>query len=122
MKMRGYHVLATETDGGYKIIVPEYPNITETAADAAEIIAVASAAVEKEKRDHIMKTAICPLCGQTYTGYPALSRKDNKTEICPDCGTLEALEAAGVCDEQKNKILSEIHRIQEKDHENNIVS
>lgn len=35
---------------------------------------------------------ICPRCHKKYTEYPALSRKDNKTEICPDCGTEEALE------------------------------
>lgn len=35
----------------------------------------------------------CPRCGKTYTDYPAISRKDNKTEICPECGQLEALEA-----------------------------
>lgn len=35
---------------------------------------------------------ICPTCGKEYTGYPATSRKDNKTEICPKCGTLEAVE------------------------------
>lgn len=34
----------------------------------------------------------CPICGKTYTQYPALSRKDNKTYICPDCGTAEAFE------------------------------
>ena len=26
-------------------------------------------------------------------GYPAISRKDNKTEICSTCGLLEALDA-----------------------------
>lgn len=35
----------------------------------------------------------CPRCGKTYTEYPAISRKDNTTEICPQCGQLEALEA-----------------------------
>ena len=34
---------------------------------------------------------ICPVCGREYTEYPAISRKDNKTEICPDCGQDEAL-------------------------------
>lgn len=34
---------------------------------------------------------ICPRCGKTYTGYPATSRFDNKTEICSDCGTDEAM-------------------------------
>ena len=37
------------------------------------------------------KTHICPICGREYTDYPALSRRDNTTEICPDCGVDEAL-------------------------------
>lgn len=39
-----------------------------------------------------MQERICPLCGQKYIGYPSISRKDNKTEICPDCGVKEALQ------------------------------
>ena len=35
----------------------------------------------------------CPLCGKEIKGYPAISRKDNKTEICSDCGVLEGLNA-----------------------------
>lgn len=35
---------------------------------------------------------ICPKCKKEYEGYPAISRKDNKTEICSECGLLEALE------------------------------
>ncbi len=35
---------------------------------------------------------ICARCGKAITGYPAISRKDNRTEICSRCGTLEALE------------------------------
>lgn len=35
---------------------------------------------------------VCPICGKEYTGYPAISRRDNKTEICPHCGTMEALD------------------------------
>ncbi len=38
------------------------------------------------------KTRICPICGREYTDYPALSRRDNATEICPDCGVKEAFE------------------------------
>lgn len=34
----------------------------------------------------------CPICGRQYFGYPALSRTDNKTLICPDCGVAEAIE------------------------------
>ena len=33
----------------------------------------------------------CPRCKQKTTDYPALSRKDNKTEICSQCGTDEAM-------------------------------
>lgn len=40
-----------------------------------------------------MTKRICPMCKKVYEGYPALSRKDNETEICPVCGTREALEA-----------------------------
>lgn len=34
-----------------------------------------------------------PNCGRYMVGYPAISRKDNKTEICSTCGLLEALDA-----------------------------
>lgn len=33
----------------------------------------------------------CPFCGKRYDRPSAISRKDNKTKICPDCGTQEAL-------------------------------
>ena len=43
----------------------------------------------------------CPRCGgyipnnHTPGAYPgALSRRDNKTEICSDCGVFEAIEDA----------------------------
>ena len=35
----------------------------------------------------------CPICGKQYTGHPALSRLDNSTLICSDCGTRQALES-----------------------------
>lgn len=34
---------------------------------------------------------VCPRCHKEYTSHPALSRKDNKTRICSDCGTQEAI-------------------------------
>ena len=33
----------------------------------------------------------CPRCEKIYTGYSALSRRDNETELCPDCGMEEAV-------------------------------
>lgn len=34
----------------------------------------------------------CPRCGGPLGKRPALSRKDNKTDICSKCGYLEAIE------------------------------
>ena len=56
----------------------------------------------------------CPKCGIEYQGYPALSRKDNKTPICPDCGTREALETIGIDKKEQEQIIKEVHRTQEK--------
>ena len=52
----------------------------------------------------------CPRCGCTYHGRPALSRTDNETLICPDCGIREALESIGIFKEEQEKIISIIHR------------
>ena len=38
------------------------------------------------------KRRICPKCSGPMGGYPAISRKDNKTEICSTCGLKEALD------------------------------
>ena len=37
----------------------------------------------------LRKVKICPSCNREYTGYPAISRKDNKTKICSNCGQAE---------------------------------
>lgn len=54
--------------------------------------------------------SICPKCGKEYTAPPALSRADNKTLICPLCGTREALEAAGIPAEQQAEIIKAVER------------
>ena len=51
----------------------------------------------------------CPKCGRRYTERPALSRIDNNTMICSDCGTREALESMGISVEEQDKILGIIH-------------
>ena len=60
-------------------------------------------------KENITRTAICPRCGKEYTGRPALSRADNQTPICPDCGTREALESIGIDTDEQDKILRAIH-------------
>lgn len=56
-----------------------------------------------------MESRICPVCGNTYTDHPALSRKDGKTMVCPDCGLKESMIAAGFSSEDINKTMSAIH-------------
>ena len=51
----------------------------------------------------------CPKCGKEYKGRGAVSRVDNLTVICPDCGTREALESIGVSAAEQEKILGIIH-------------
>jgi len=53
---------------------------------------------------------ICPVCGQTYHEPPALSRADGKTQICPDCGTREALQSMGVDSDEQERIIETIHQ------------
>ena len=55
-------------------------------------------------------SGVCPICGKTYIGHPALSRADNKTLICPDCGTREALSSLGLSEDEKNRIIDTIHK------------
>lgn len=61
------------------------------------------------KEEH-RSPAVCPRCGATYRARPAVSRLDNETPICPDCGTREALESIGVEAAEQDKILKAIHR------------
>lgn len=68
----------------------------------------------KETANIIARISVCPRCGQTYHGRPAVSRADNKTPLCPDCGTREALESIGVDVEEQDSILASIHRCTER--------
>ena len=51
----------------------------------------------------------CPRCGQSYTGYPAVSR-NGLGDICPACGQREALEAMGMRAEKVEEMVAEIQR------------
>lgn len=64
----------------------------------------------KDTIDAAARISICPRCGNAYHGAPALSRADNETLICPDCGTREALESIGVDVKEQEEILATIHR------------
>lgn len=53
------------------------------------------------KGNNIVRIRVCPKCGKAYHGYPAISRKDNRTQICPDCGVREALTGMGISQEEQ---------------------
>nr|DAW88656.1 MAG TPA: 50S ribosomal subunit [Bacteriophage sp.] len=61
-------------------------------------------------KNNVTRLSICPRCGKPFTELPALSRLDNETLICPDCGTREALESIGVKSDEQEQILATIHR------------
>ena len=55
----------------------------------------------------------CPVCGKIYDDPPAISRKDNRTKICPECGVREALEPAvenGVLDKETSDEIIKLTR------------
>ncbi|MBE5714678.1 MAG: hypothetical protein EGR22_10945 [Ruminococcaceae bacterium] len=55
--------------------------------------------------DNLVQLRTCLRCGGVYS----VSRADNLTVICPDCGTREALESIGVDEKEQEKILDVIH-------------
>lgn len=61
------------------------------------------------KTEEIMNRT-CPVCGREYLEVPALSRIDNTTLICPDCGVREALNSIGVAEAEQEEILGILHR------------
>ena len=62
------------------------------------------------KEDNVTRLAVCPRCGKAYHEPPALSRLDNETLICPDCGTRQALQSIGVDTAEQEQIIETIHR------------
>ena len=105
-----YHIIATEDEHGYNITIPENPNVSTHCTEPANIMPTATAAKEQDEQNRHEKTAVCPKYGKTYKGYPALSRVDSKTEICPECATREALDAIGMEQAEQDKIIAEMQK------------
>lgn len=57
---------------------------------------VAAMALGKKAYAIHQNSWLCPICGKEYTGRLTLSRSDDRTEICQDCGTREAIETVKV--------------------------
>ena len=64
----------------------------------------------------IIKT-FCPKCGKEYTGAPALSRLDNTTLVCPECGTREALESIGMPEQEIEDIVAVLHTVNQTEND-----
>ena len=52
----------------------------------------------------------CPRCNKEIIGYPAISRVDNLTEICSDCGLDEALSVYGFSKFRRKLFIRRIKR------------
>lgn len=52
---------------------------------------------------------ICPICGKEFFRPPAVSRRDNHTQICSRDGTREALEDLGMDEDRIDAILTAIY-------------
>lgn len=61
------------------------------------------------KTTEVARIRTCPRCGQTFSKPPALSRADNETLICPNCGIREALDSIGVSNEEQERIVAIIN-------------
>ena len=81
----GYNIKQLTTDIDY---ATQYDSIEEVEKVAEEL------------HDPILKIyPVCPICGEDYEGHPAISRKDNKSKICSNCGIGEAF--LDFCDNYK---------------------
>lgn len=60
--------------------------------------------------DRCVRIRTCPMCHKEYKERPALSRVDSKTEICPECGTREALQIVGKTTKEINDVVELIKK------------
>jgi transcription elongation factor Elf1 len=89
------HVFNTLDEVAYLLdsILLKNKNLEETLTDLVQL-----AIVRREDNDTPLDNAIglakvwtCPRCKKKTTNYPAISRRDNISGICSDCGTAEAM-------------------------------
>lgn len=71
----------------------DIPNCSETLEGATlfDSIEEAEETCRKINSVNFKIYPVCPRCHNEYEGYSAISRSDNKTEVCEKCGLTEAL-------------------------------
>ena len=57
-----------------------------------------------------VKLTRCPKCNKLYNSKPAISRVDNCTLICSDCGMREALDFIGVEPGEADRIIDIVRK------------
>ena len=60
--------------------------------------------------DSCVRIRTCPICKKEYKERPALSRVDNKQEICSECSTRQALELVGKTTKGINEVVELIKK------------
>ena len=65
--------------------------VTLSAEEGYILAELLNKALEPGKDSRFSGKRLCPRCGKFFAEAPAVSRTDNETEICPACGTVEAL-------------------------------
>ena len=60
--------------------------------------------------DSCVRIRTCPICKKEYKERPALSRVDNKQEICSECGTRQALKLVGKTTKEINEVVELIKK------------
>ncbi len=93
--LKPFHVIATPDENGYTVTIPENPNVSACCVDAADIIPTATAAKEQDEQNRPERTAVCPKCRKTYTGYPATSRQTTKQRFARIAGHVRHLPPLG---------------------------
>ena len=74
-------------------ITCDIPNCSENLNEATlfKTIEEAESVCEEIDCKNFKIYPVCPRCHNDYDKHPAISRYDNKTEICEKCGLMEAL-------------------------------
>lgn len=90
-----YYVGEKDVDGGLLRTDERYSSFLVDAKryDDEDILREELESLPKTLTYKILEIQRCPKCKKEFTEYPALSRVDNETEICPECGVREAMEA-----------------------------
>ena len=85
------YFISKQIEPRFKIPIVNFSNKIDKATKF-DNLDIAIYECKKQLQTNFKVYTICPICGKHYSGHPAISSVDNKTEICSECGIKEALE------------------------------